>query len=231
MKEISKIAQRHGIVVIEDAAEAHGARLHGNPVGSFGDSAIFSFFGNKIITSGEGGIVVTDDEALAARLRVLRGHGEQPGRRFWYSEPGFNFRMSNLAAAVGAAQLRRFDEISAGFHQVGSWYRSMLGHRADIEILDAVVDAEAADWLFTIFLDAGRTTRDQLAASLALRCIETRPVFNPLHRMPPFLDKGGCFPLTERRSDSGISLPTSSLMTHADVAYVAAHVCEFLDAL
>jgi perosamine synthetase len=111
MTEIAALAKARGLFVIEDCAEAHGARYDGKPVGSFSDIACFSFYGNKIVTTGEGGICLTDNPDLAARMRMLRDHGMRPERRYWHEEPGFNFRMTNLQAAIGCAQLERMDEL------------------------------------------------------------------------------------------------------------------------
>lgn len=220
MDEILEIADRHGILVIEDAAEAHGAKIRGKTVGSIGDSATFSFYGNKIITTGEGGMVTTDDDALAARLRVLRNQGQQLGRAHWYTDAGFNYRMTNLAAAIGVAQVRRFHEIAAGFQQVGDWYRDALRGQHDFEIIEARTDIEAVDWLFTLFLRDESIDRDRVARALASQGIETRPVFHPLHHLPPYHDSTRCFQHAEARSRRGLSLPTSSLMTITDVTCV-----------
>ena len=206
--------------MIEDAAEAHGARFQGQRVGSLGDSAIFSFYGNKILTTGEGGMVLTDDDALATRMRLLRGQGIDPSRAFWAVEAGFNFRLSNLAAAIGVAQVRRFDELSAGFHRGAEQYRQARGGRPQIELIDPAPDVDVADWLFTILLHDPGLDRDGVMAALAARGIETRPVFPPLHLMVPFRDEAARCPQAERCAARGLSLPTSSLMSEDDVAFV-----------
>ena len=220
MAEILEIAAQHGITVIEDAAEAHGAKIRGQTVGSIGDSAIFSFYGNKIVTTGEGGMVTTDDDVLAARLRVLRNQGQQLSRAHWYIDAGFNYRMTNLAAAIGVAQVQRFDEIAAGFRQVGDWYRDAFRGRHEFEVIEARSDTQAADWLFTVFLRNEGVDRDGVALALARQGIETRPVFYPLHHLPPYQDSTKSFPHAEERSCRGLSLPTSSQMTVMDVTRV-----------
>ena len=220
MDVVRRVADRHSVVVIEDAAEAHGARYRGLCVGSLGDSAVFSFYGNKILTTGEGGMVLTDDDALASRLRRLRGQGIDPSRAFWAVEAGFNFRLSNVAAAIGLAQVRRFDEISAGFRRVAELYRRALGDHQHIELIQPSPDVEAADWLFTILFRESAVNRDDTMAALAARGIETRPVFPPLHLMAPFRDEAARCPQAERCAARGLSLPTSSLMSEDDVAFV-----------
>jgi len=220
MDLIRRVADRHGIIVVEDAAEAHGARYQGKCVGSLGDSAIFSFYGNKILTTGEGGMAMTNDDVLAARMRLLRGQGIDQSRPFWAVEPGFNFRMSNVAAAIGLAQIRRFDEISAGFHRVAEQYRQALGGHPQIELISPPSSAISADWLFTIFLREPAVDRDSVMAALAAKGIETRPVFPPLHLMEAFGECGTSCPQAEQLAARGLSLPTWSLMSEENVAGV-----------
>ena len=220
MDAIRRVAERHGISVIEDAAEAHGARYRGARVGSLGDSAIFSFYGNKILTTGEGGMALTDDDALAARMRLLRGQGIDPTRTFWAVEAGFNFRLSNIAAAIGVAQVRRFDEIAAGFHRVAERYRQALDGHPQIELIHPAAEVTTADWLFTFLLREPTVERDGVMAALAARGIETRPIFPPLHLMPPYAHPTVTLPVAEQLAARGLSLPTWSGMTSDDVDHV-----------
>ena len=127
MDPLLDLARRHGLWVIEDCAEALGATYHDRPIGSFGIISTFSFYGNKLVTTGEGGMVVTDDDALAERLRLLRGQGMDPQRRYWHPLVGFNYRMTNIAAALGVAQMERFDQLLHNRKQIAAWYNERLG--------------------------------------------------------------------------------------------------------
>lgn len=127
MPRISEIGRQFGLKVIEDAAEAHGASIQGQRVGGFGDVATFSFYGNKIITTGEGGMVTTNDEELAERCRLLRDHAMSTQKRYWHTEPGFNFRLTNMQAAVGCGQLERSAELLSKRSQILNWYFNYLG--------------------------------------------------------------------------------------------------------
>ncbi|WP_281405358.1 DegT/DnrJ/EryC1/StrS family aminotransferase [Methylosinus sporium] len=149
MDEIQKIADAHGLFIVEDAAEAHGAKYKGRPVGSLGKCATFSFFGNKIVTTGEGGAVVTDDDELASRLRLLRGQGMDPERRYWFPVIGYNYRMTNIAAAIGLAQLERVDRALAFRRRLSAWYDEAL---ADVDVIRPYVEpwAEHSFWMYTI---------------------------------------------------------------------------------
>src|SRR5262249_20227482 len=126
MHEFAAIARRHGIKIVEDCAEALGTTIDGNHVGTFGDIGTFSFFGNKTVTTGEGGMVIADDDALAARLRMTKGQGQSFTRRYWHEVMGFNYRMTNIAAAIGLAQVERLDDILRRKRAIGARYRSLL---------------------------------------------------------------------------------------------------------
>lgn len=222
MSAIMPIAARHGVLVVEDAAEAHGSTVDGRPVGSIGDVGVFSFFGNKIVTTGEGGAVTTDDDALAARLRLLRGQGMDSTKRYWFPEIGFNYRMTNVAAAIGLAQLERFDTFIARRREISALYTAELGGVARIVLPVQRPDAERVDWLYTVRIE-GFSTEQRNALIDALRAdgVETRPVFYPLHLMPPYhVDGGPSFPVSELVGAEGISLPTHVLLTDDDVRTV-----------
>ena len=159
MDRIIRLAARHDLHVVEDAAEAHGATYRGRPVGSFGACATFSFYGNKIITTGEGGMVVTDDSALAARLRLYRGQGLDPQRRYIHPVVGFNYRMTNIAAAIGLAQLERINTILAARRQVAAWYAERLAGIEGLRLLGSQPWAAPVPWLVTVLLTGGRCPR------------------------------------------------------------------------
>jgi perosamine synthetase len=222
MTAIMAVAERHGLIVIEDGAEAHGAQVSGRPVGSLAHLAAFSFFGNKIITTGEGGAVTTDDDHLDARLRLLRGQGMDSTRRYWFSEVGFNYRMTNVAAAIGVAQLERLDTMLKRRREIASRYTALLAPVDGVTLPIERPDARRVDWLYTVMIDGFRTEqRNALIDLLKADGIETRPVFYPLHLMPPYVtDPVASFPVSERLGAEGISLPTHVLLTDDDVAAV-----------
>lgn len=222
MTSIMDIAARHGVTVVEDAAEAHGARVDDRPVGSLGHVGVFSFFGNKIITTGEGGAVTTDDDALADRLRLLRGQGMDPTRRYWFPEVGFNYRMTNVAAAIGVAQVERLEAMLARRREIGERYAALLGEVEGLVLPVQRPDAQRVDWLVTVRV-AGFTTaqRNTLIDLLRSDGVETRPVFYPLHLMPPYATEPMAhFPVAELLGAEGISLPTHLMLTDDDVATV-----------
>ena len=224
MDAITVVARRHKLFVLEDAAEAHGAKFHGRPIGSLSDVAAFSFYGNKIITSGEGGMVVTDSEPLARHAAQLRGQGVDSKKRYWFPIIGYNYRMPNLTAAVGLAQLERIDCHLNRRREVASWYRDNLRDVPGIEWQAPKDGSGNVDWLFTITLNEPiRVTRDDAIDRLSKRGVETRPVFYPMHTLPPYREMGqedGQFPVAERIARSGLSLPTWAGLQREDVVYV-----------
>ncbi|MEK6279309.1 MAG: DegT/DnrJ/EryC1/StrS family aminotransferase [Acidobacteriota bacterium] len=224
MNAINEIARRHNLSVLEDAAEAHGAEFGGRRVGSLSDVAAFSFYGNKTITSGEGGMAVTDSEDLKRQTAQLRGQGMDLNQRYWFPIIGYNYRMPNLAAAVGLAQLERIDWHMTRRHEVASWYREFLGDVSGIRWQAAKDDRKPVDWLFTITLEPPiEVSRDDVMEGLAERGIETRPVFYPMHILPPYREMAqadGDFPVAERIARAGLSLPTWAGLQREDVTYI-----------
>lgn len=228
MEPIQKVASRHGLPVIEDAAEAHGATIGDRVVGGIGDVGTFSFFGNKIVTTGEGGMVVTNRENLGLLARQMRDHGMST-RRYWHEIIGFNYRMTNLQAAVGVAQLERIDEILAAKRRIASDYDEVFRDNSAITRPPSTDWAENVFWLYTILIDfdAFGTTRDQATEKLDALEIETRPAFIPLHQQPPYRSDDH-FPVAERISSCGISLPSAPNLTRAEVSRIAESVMEIL---
>lgn len=227
MDAINAIAERHGLWVVEDAAEAAFATYRGRPVGSLADAAAFSFFGNKIVTSGEGGVVTFSRDDLAARMRMLRGHGMDPARRYHFPIVGFNYRMSNLTAALACAQMERREALVARRREIVRHYDEQLRLQPGLDHRTDAPWAGVSPWLVAVVVDFDGfgLDRDALAAVLATRGIETRPIFPPLHRMPPyrrFATRQGIvsLPVAERLGASGLMLPTHPLMTDDDVAFV-----------
>ncbi len=231
MDPILEIARRHGLFVLEDAAEAHGATYKGRRVGSLGDAAAFSFFGNKIITTGEGGAVTLNDDALAERLRLLKGQGMQPDRRYWFPIIGYNYRMTNVAAAIGLAQLERVQaalDARAGLARAYDAALAPLGER--IVRPFTAPGCGHVFWMYTVMLGEGvEPSRDQVMARLDAAGIETRPVFYPMHALPPYAQAADDFPNAVQCSARGINLPTHAHVTADDVARIATALAEALD--
>ena len=219
---VLELAELRGLFVLEDAAEAHGARYKGGRVGSFGNCAMFSFYGNKIITTGEGGMVVTNDAKLAARVRQLRGQGQDPERRYWFPIVGFNYRLTNVAAAIGLAQVERIDWHLERRREVAGWYRELLSDGDGLRFSPQADWAENAYWMSSVLLPDG-VDRDRVAAALATDGVDTRPFFYPVHTLPPYVDgsRGRVFPVADWIAARGLNLPSSALLTRDDVEYVS----------
>jgi perosamine synthetase len=228
MKGIQALATRHRLAVVEDAAEAHGALCHSQKVGSIGDCGAFSFFGNKIITTGEGGAVVTSDSRLAEKMRLYRGQGMAPDRRYWFPVIGFNYRMTNIAAAIGVAQLERVEDHLAARRRVAGWYEQRLDtHRDKFDLPQTAPWATHVYWMYTPLLrNASRLQRDQVIAQMAAAGIETRPIFHPMHHLPPYLEENGRYPVAEKLSATGINLPTHAGLSETDVDRVVAQLLD-----
>jgi perosamine synthetase len=211
--------------LIEDAAEAHGAEYHGQRVGSLGDVATFSFYGNKNLTTGEGGMCLTMDAGLANKIRLLRGQGMDPARRYWFPIVGYNYRMTNIAAAIGVAQLEQADWHLARRRDVFGWYHELLAGIDSLTWQPTAAWARHACWMFTAVL-ADRFDRDSIARGLQAEGIETRPVFPPMHLLPPYahLAQPGSLPIGEHLSRQGINLPTGAHLSRSQ----AERVCDCL---
>lgn len=223
MDPINELAAHHDLWVVEDAAEAVGATYKGRRSGVLGTCAVFSFFGNKIITTGEGGMITTDDDALAARLRLLRNQGMDPDRRYWFPVVGFNYRMTNVAAAIGLAQLERIDDHLAARRRVAQAYDALLAP-LDAKIIRPVERswAEHVFWMYTVLIrDPKRWPRDSVMQALDAAGVETRPVFHPMHVLPPYLEPEGIYPNSSWLAARGLNLPTYAGLTDEDLARVA----------
>ena len=231
MDPILEIARKHGLLVVEDAAEAVGATYKGKKSGSLGTCATFSFFGNKIITTGEGGMITTDDDELAAKMRLLRGQGMDPNRRYWFPVVGYNYRMTNIQAAIGLAQLERVDEHLAAREKVVAWYDEKLA-RLGNRVTKPRVDPHGRHvfWMYTVRLGEGLAiSRDQVIKDLDAMGIETRPVFHPMHTLPPYADRDtGDLKVAEACGADGLNLPTHAALTEADIDRVVAALDQVL---
>jgi perosamine synthetase len=221
MDPILELAAREGLAVLEDAAEAHGARYKGRPVGGMGDIGIFSFYGNKIVTTGEGGMVVTNDDELADKVRLMRGHGMSPTRRYWHPVLGYNYRLTNLQAALGVAQMERVDEILASKRRIADTYKVHLDGVAGLRLPAEAAWATSVHWLYSVLIDedAFSMSRDRVMAALSSQA-ETRPLFPPVHRQPIYT-RGETLPVAEHLAATGLSLPSAPGLPPEEVRRVA----------
>jgi perosamine synthetase len=217
MDPLRALADEHGLTLIEDAAEAHGARYKGRRTGSLGDVAVFSFYGNKIITTGEGGMVVTDDAALVERCYFLENQAKSKENPYWHAEIGYNYRMTNVQAALGVAQLERIEEFIAARLRTVAHYDVRLAEVAGITRPPCAEWADNVYWMYTILIEDGfGLDRDTLMARLRQRGIETRPVFYPLHCLPMY-QRGQKLPVAEEIARKGLNLPSGSALTPEQV--------------
>ncbi len=223
MDELGSIAAANRLTVIEDAAQAHGAECRGRPVGSLADAGAFSFYGNKILTTGEGGMVTTSRAELALTARELRDHGFSPERHFWHRFRAHNFRMSNLQAAVGLAQVERLEELLSTRRRNAAGYIAGLGDVAGLVMPPELPGLESTHWMFGMLVEPGfGVSRDELRSYLAARGIETRTFFIPLHIQPAYRDDhpGRRFPVAERLGLTGLYLPSGPTLSEQDVERV-----------
>ncbi len=228
MQPLLDLGAEAGVPVIEDAAEAHGALYNGKRVGSIGKMGVFSFYGNKIITTGEGGMIVTDDADLAAHLRFLRDHAMSPQKRYWHSEVGYNYRMTNMQAAVGVAQMERVEMFLARKKHIANKYAEGLAEISTITLPPQADWASNVFWMYSILLNEdARLKRDELMAALKTQNIDSRPFFYPIHEMPPYQNHGDYFPVAENLSRRGLNLPSGITLSDTDIE----RVCQTLRSL
>lgn len=204
MDEIMEIAKAHNLFVVEDCAEAHGAEFKGKKVGSFGDISTFSFFANKIITTGEGGMCVTNNSELDQRMRMLRDHGMNPQRKYWHDEVGFNYRMTNLQAAIGCAQLERIAEISNTNSNTENAYRTAITNTNSIEWQTLTENKKKVTWLVCGLVP---DHRDEIIDDLRTKGIDSRPFFFSLGDMPVYQPYLFSNTISKKISARGINLP------------------------
>jgi len=230
MDALRQIADRHGLLVFEDAAEAHGARYKGRPVGSLGDAACFSFYGNKIITTGEGGMVTTNNEQIARLAWNLRDHAFSHERHFWHKFIGFNYRMTNMQAAIGLAQTEQLEKFVQMRRANAAYYSALLATVPGITTPPEADWAMNVYWMYGILVDekAYGMNRDQLRRALAERGIETRTFFIPMHCQPVYFDqyRGQRFPVAEDLCRRGFYLPSASSLTRAEIERVVRTIRE-----
>ncbi len=221
MDAVIKIARKHHLYVIEDAAEAHGALYKGKKVGSIGDVGTFSFFGNKVITTGEGGMVVTNNAMLAEKMRLYKGQGVDPQKRYWHTVVGYNYRMTNIEAAIGLAQLEKIDtHISLRKIVMESYARYLAPIKDYVAFQHVDLEDSAIYWMVSvIFRDNVKIERDEIIQKLEAKGIETRPLFYVINDMPPYWSDE-VFEHAKKVSERGINLPTYGAITEEEIRYV-----------
>lgn len=236
MDRLLDIARRHGLLVVEDAAQAHGTEYKGRKAGGIGEAACFSFYATKTLTTGEGGLVLTNDPDVAERMRAIRSHGfEGEGRTYVHRVMGFNYRLTNLQAAIGLAQTERIDEKVARKRDIAARYREHFEGCPGITLQKEMPWAVSSYWNFMIVLEPEfGASRDEVMAHLAEKKIQSRLPFNSLHRQPVYTqgsdprypDTSGAFPVTDRLSTGGICLPSGLGLTYEEIDTVAGAVLE-----
>lgn len=230
MESIMILSQKYKLKVIEDAAEAHGSEVKIGKIwkktGSIGHVGCFSFFGNKIITTGEGGMVTTNDQALFERMKILRDHGQDPDRRYCHPVIGFNYRMTNLAAAIGLGQLERIQKLINAKKEIARHYLSCLKGIPGITFPEFAGNVKPVNWLFSVIIDKPfKLNRNQLMEKLQKNGIETRPFFVPVHRQPPYYNRQ-TFPNADYFADHGINLPSGYFLEKNDIKYICQSILD-----
>ncbi len=224
---VRKLADENGLGMIEDACEALGAEYKGKPAGSFGDSAVYAFYPNKQITTGEGGVVVTNDEKAADMMRALRNQGRAPGDT-WLQHTflGYNYRMDEMSAALGVIQMRRLDELLRKRDRVANWYAERLSEIPGVEVPVIEPFTTRMSWFVYVVRFDAKIDRDALAKRLEGRGVAVRPYFLPIHLQPYMVERFGYgegdFPITEDLGRRGLALPFSGVMTEEQVEQVCA---------
>ncbi len=232
MDEIMALAKKYNLYVIEDCAEALGAMVGYQPVGSFGDLSTVSFFANKVVTTGEGGSLQVKNDAVYAKAKQLRDHGMRPDKRYWHDMVGFNYRLTNIQAAIGCAQLEQLGNFTKKRSDLFKLYSELFKDCNYIQEQHIRSGNISANWLYTICLkDNFSEKRDQLMSYLKAKGIDTRPIFYPMNEMPAFNDhiEKGKFPVSQKISYSGLSLPSSISISRDEVEYVVESVLAFIN--
>lgn len=223
MDPLMELAEKHGIFVIEDAAEAHGAEYKGRRAGGLGHAGGFSFYANKIITTGEGGMITTNDAQFAALTQNLRDHAFSTERHFWHKYIGFNYRMTNMQAAIGLAQTEQMNDFVESRRRNAALYSELLKEIPGIVTPPEADWAKNVFWMYSILVeDEFGMSRDQLRAYLARHGIETRTFFIPMHLQPIYYEafKGQRYPVAEMLCQRGFYLPSASSLTSRQIEYI-----------
>lgn len=229
MDKLQKICKEKGLLLVEDCAEAFGSYYKGKHVGTFGDVSTFSFFGNKTITTGEGGMVVTNDQTLYDRLVHFKGQGLAKNRQYWHDVIGYNYRMTNICAAIGLAQLESARQIIEKKKVIAETYRNNL-EGLPLRVLWQDADTVNSFWMVTVGLEDS-SLRDSLREFLDKNQIETRPTFYPVHTMPMYFKKLEKHPVAEQLGWAGMNLPSYPALTSTDIQFICSKVKEFYGGL
>lgn len=222
MEALTKIAKEHKLFVVEDCAEAFGARFDGKHAGTFGDIAAFSFYGNKTITTGEGGMVVTNNPDVADRALHFRGQGLADNREYWHDVVGYNYRMTNICAAIGLAQLERADEFLSKKRALAKKYQEQLAG-LPLEVHHEAPNTTHSYWMISVLVE-NAMDRDPLRTHLREKGIETRPLFYPAHTMPMYVAQHPPFPVANDLSRRGINLPSWPGLTDSQVQTITSAI-------
>jgi len=229
MDLINIIAKKHNLFVIEDAAEAHGAEFHNKIVGGLADCATFSFYGNKIITTGEGGAITTNSDLIYNKAKFLRDHAMSSDRKYWHEEIGFNFRMTNLQAALGYSQLLRVESIINERSEIFKWYKKHLLLNESVRLNLEEDEVKNVIWLVRLeidFLDEER--RNNLMIDLKKLGVDTRPYFYPMSLLPMYKNNVFENKISTMKYDKGINLPTYLGLSELDVKNISEIVNKIL---
>ena len=231
MDRLVDIALRYDLFLVEDCAEALGSEWKGKVVGTFGDAAIFSFFGNKTISTGEGGMILFRDPEVGRKSKIMRDHGMSPSKRYWHEVIGYNYRLTNLQAAIGVAQMERFETILDHKLRIADIYKKYLANvQSIVQLPQTTEHLVHSNWLFTIRL-AEDIDRDKVIKKMLERGVDTRPVFYPMHQMPPYKQypKSSSLENSSNISQSGISLPTSVKLTERKIENISSSLLQVLN--
>lgn len=222
MDALTRIAKEHNLFVVEDCAEAFGARFKENLAGTFGDIAVFSLYGNKTITTGEGGMLITDSDELSKRALHFRGQGLADNREYWHDVVGYNYRMTNICAAIGLAQLERADEFLSKKRELATSYQKQLAG-LPVEVHSEAPNTTHSYWMISILVE-NPADRDRLRDHLRESGVETRPLFYPADTMPMYAAKRPPFPVAEDLSRRGINLPSWPGLTNAQLQTIVSAI-------
>jgi perosamine synthetase len=227
MDALNEIADGRGIAVVEDAAEAHGAEYRGRKVGNLSKCGVFSFYGNKVITTGEGGMLTTNDREFYLQAKRLRDHAMSPTRRYFHEELGFNYRLTNLQAALGLAQLERIEDFLSRRAEIMDWYRAVIATTERVRLNQTKSWAKNAFWMVCLEVDGfDEFRRASFMQSLGKRGIDTRPYFCTLSSMPMY--RRAPSPVATRKAEIGLNLPSYYELTKSDVRWIGTSVNEIL---
>ena len=228
MERIAELAEAAGLYVIEDAAEAHGSEYKGEKVGGLGNCGVFSFYGNKVMTTGEGGMITTNDKQIYERAKYLRDQAMSQEKRYWHTEVGFNYRMTNIQAALGLAQLERIEELIGKKREIYGWYERFLGNMENIRLNPERSGVRNIFWMVCLVLekDTG-ISRNDLMDKLKARGIDTRPFFHPISQMPMY-QGGPVNSVASEISEKGLNLPSGVILEKEDIRWITSQIKRIL---